>query len=163
MQDLVGNHLCKIDAKGRVMFPARWRKQLEEVLHQGLYLSKNIFENCITVYTYPEWKKITSELESLSPFSKHGTEFSRRLNENTADVELDSAGRILIPQFLMEWAKIDLKKNNELLFLGLGGRMELWVKEVREERRRKEQELDMETLAELARKEIRESKAEGRK
>ena len=49
MLNLLGEYTCKIDAKGRLMFPARLRKQLETVLHNGLVINRDIFEGCLVV------------------------------------------------------------------------------------------------------------------
>mgnify|MGYP000259177719 CR=1 FL=1 len=47
MLNLLGEHTCRIDAKGRLMFPARLRRQLEKVLHHGLVINRDIFEKCL--------------------------------------------------------------------------------------------------------------------
>ena len=50
MLNLLGEHPCRIDAKGRLMFPAKLRKQLDGVMHHGLVVNRDIFEGCLLLF-----------------------------------------------------------------------------------------------------------------
>ena len=66
MLNLLGEHPCRIDAKGRLMFPAKLRKQLDGVMHHGLVVNRDIFEGCLVLYPKPEWDKVNAEMARLS-------------------------------------------------------------------------------------------------
>ena len=78
MLNLLGEYTCKIDAKGRLMFPARLRKQLETVLHNGLVINRDIFEGCLVVYPQPEWDKVNREMSRLSRYNRKHQLFQRK-------------------------------------------------------------------------------------
>lgn len=121
-----------MDAKGRMMFPSRLRKQLEEVLHFGLMLNRDLFEKCLVLYPKPEWDRVNQEMSRLSRYDREHMEFRRRFINGATLLELDSAGRLLIPAALLNYAEIDLKKSNDLIVSGLGEVIEIWSKQSRE-------------------------------
>lgn len=67
MLNLLGDHQCKLDNKGRLLFPAKLRKQMEEVVHRGLIVNRNVHEPCLTIYTMPEWEKIQQDFALFQP------------------------------------------------------------------------------------------------
>ena len=70
MLNLLGEHICRIDAKGRLMFPAKLRRQLDKVLHHGLVINRDIFEGCLVLYPKPEWDKVNTEMTQLSRYNR---------------------------------------------------------------------------------------------
>ena len=100
MLNLLGEYNCKIDAKGRLMFPARLRKQLSSVLQHGLVINRDIFEGCLVIYPQPEWDKVNREMSSLSRYNKKHQLFQRKFMKGATHVELDGSGRINIPALL---------------------------------------------------------------
>jgi MraZ protein len=129
MLNLLGEHNCKIDAKGRLMFPARLRRQLEKVLHHGLVVNRDIFENCLVLYPKPEWDKVNSEMTQLSRYNRKHQLFQRKFMKGATLLELDSSGRLNVPTALLEYAGIDLTKGNEIIVSGLGEKVEIWTPE----------------------------------
>jgi MraZ protein len=128
MLNLLGEYTCKIDAKGRLMFPARLRKQLDTVLHHGLVVNRDIFEGCLVVYPQPEWDKVNREMSRLSRYNRKHQLFQRKFMKGATHVELDSSGRINLPALLLEHAGIQLTTDNEIIVSGLGEKIELWSK-----------------------------------
>ncbi|NNE56054.1 MAG: division/cell wall cluster transcriptional repressor MraZ [Flavobacteriales bacterium] len=126
MLNLLGEHKCKVDAKGRVMFPAKLRKQLEDVLHHGMVINRDIFEKCIVLYPQPEWDRVNAEMSRLSRYNKKHQVFQRKFMMGASKVELDGTGRLLIPSILMEFAGIDASEDNEIIVSGLGEKVEIW-------------------------------------
>jgi MraZ protein len=124
MLNLLGEYDCKLDAKGRFMFPSGLKKQLAEVMHEGFVVNRNVFENCLVIYPMSEWNKISGQLGKLNRFIKKNEQFVRRFNNGATVVELDGAGRMLVPKVLVDYA--DLKK--EVKVCGNGDRIELWSK-----------------------------------
>ncbi|MGY8917411.1 MAG: division/cell wall cluster transcriptional repressor MraZ [Flavobacteriales bacterium] len=116
-----------MDVKGRLMFPARLRKQLDKVLHHGLVVNRDIFEECLVLYPKPEWDKVNSEMTQLSRYNKKHQLFQRKFMKGATIVDLDASGRLNIPAALLEYAGIDLKKSNEIIVSGLGEKVEIWT------------------------------------
>ena len=132
MLKLLGEYPCKLDNKGRILFPSRLRKSLEEVLHLGLVINRDIYTKCLVIYPQPTWERISADLEKMNPHNRKHAEFVRFFLNGATELELDSVGRLNIPGHLLDYAQVDLKKNNELVLCGLGQKMELWNKGTRE-------------------------------
>lgn len=126
MLNLLGEYQCKVDAKGRMMFPAGLRKALEKVLHHGLVINRDIFERCIVLYPQPEWDRVNKEMSKLSRYNRKHQQFQRRFMMGATQVELDGSGRLLLPAMLQEFAGIDLKQGNEVVVSAMGEKIEIW-------------------------------------
>jgi MraZ protein len=109
-----------------MMFPAKLRKQLEEVLHHGLVINRHIFDNCLVLYPQPEWEIVKAEMARLSRYSQKHQLFQRKFMGGASQVEPDGTGRLLLPAMLLEYAQIDPKENNEVIVSGLGDKIEIW-------------------------------------
>ena len=118
---------CKLDAKGRLALPSRVRSVLPEVNGNELVLRRG-FDPCLVLYTALEYKKINARLSSLSEFNDEHRRFQRSFFRGHMDVELDSAGRILIPRAMLAHASIE----KEALLIGVGNYVEIWNPEVLE-------------------------------
>ncbi|PCJ82650.1 MAG: division/cell wall cluster transcriptional repressor MraZ [Bacteroidetes bacterium] len=157
MLNLLGEHTCRIDAKGRLMFPARLRRQLDKVIHHGLVINRDIFEKCLVVYPKPEWDIVNSEMTQLSRYNKKHQLFQRKFMKGATLVELDSSGRLNIPTALLEYANIDLSKGNEIIVSGLGEKAEIWAVDAYEKQvlgENDDSDFDFGTLAEEVRRDI---------
>lgn len=117
---LIGEHLHTLDPKKRLSLPAKFRKELGKtvVITKGL-------DNCLFVYSGKEWKKFTEQLNGLSMGQSDTRAFSRYFLGKAAEVDIDSAGRILIPDHLKESAHLQTK----VIVTGIGSRVELWDEE----------------------------------
>ena len=127
MLNLLGEHSCKVDSKGRVMFPAKLRKQLEPVISSGLVLNRDIFEKCLILYPKPEWDIVNQEMSRLSRYDRKHQLFQRKFMKGATLVEFDTTGRLLIPAALLDYAMIT-EGGNELVISGVGEKMEIWSK-----------------------------------
>ena len=155
MLNLLGEHKCKIDAKGRLMFPARLRRQLENIIHHGLVINRDIFENCLVLYPKPEWDKVNGEMTQLSRYNRKHQVFQRKFMKGATLVDLDSSGRLNIPTALLDYAGIDLIKSNEIIVSGLGEKVEIWTVEAYQTQvLNDEDDFDFGNLAEDVRKDI---------
>ena len=133
---LYGRYEHSIDAKNRVFIPAKFK----DALGSNFKITYNKFLNqCILVYSETEWQVLQAKVKGLSNFQYQY--FKREICSNTVDVQLDSQGRIVIPQYLKE--KAGLSKN--VLFLGIGDHAEIWSPEILEA---KDNEVDLEELVE---------------
>ena len=155
MLNLLGEHKCKIDAKGRLMFPARLRRQLENIIHHGLVINRDIFENCLVLYPKPEWDKVNGEMTQLSRYNRKHQVFQRKFMKGATLVDLDSSGRLNVPTALLDYAGIDLSKSNEIIVSGLGEKVEIWTVEAYQTQvLNDEDDFDFGNLAEDVRKDI---------
>ncbi len=119
---LMGSYQHNIDAKGRLTVPVKLREQLGD----SFYLTKGI-DGCIFVYPEKEWEMFLEELCN-KPISQAAA-LQRHFIANSALVETDSMGRILIPKNLREYASLE----KDTMFLGVGKRGEIWSAQKLEE------------------------------
>ena len=135
---LYGQYEHTIDAKNRVFVPAKYKEALGETFK----LSYGGINKCILVYSEEEWSKFISKF--LGKSEGESGDLKRIIFSNTVDVQLDSQGRIVIPNFLKE--KIKLNKESvikNLAILGVDDHLEIWSVEGLEEKYRS---LDTESL-----------------
>lgn len=121
MPGLVGEYDCKLDAKGRFLFPAGLRKQLDPSANEVFMVNKG-FENCLTLYPMNEWDKVSAKISKLNLFKPKNRMFYRLFHQGAKQISLDNAGRVLIPTSLME--RIGLKK--EVMLTAYNDRIEIW-------------------------------------
>lgn len=127
MAHLIGSQECKLDTKGRLLFPASLRKQLSEAVNEGFVIKPSTYGPYIELYLKPEFDKKLDYLEvNLNMFIPENQEYVRMFMDGTHVVELDPAGRILIPKEIIENVKIG---TDLLIQPGLGGVIEIWDKQ----------------------------------
>ena len=106
MSKFLGEFDCKLDAKGRMMIPVGLKKQLPGAGDEGLVVNRG-FEKHLVIYTRKEWDKIVGDLEKLNAYEKKTREFIRYFTRGATELTLDSAGRVLLPKPLLEYAGIE--------------------------------------------------------
>jgi len=121
MSGLVGEYEVKLDAKGRFLFPAALRKQLDPSAMEVFMLNKG-FEDCLSLYPMNEWDKISSQLSKMNLFQPKNRMFYRLFHQGAKQVSLDNAGRVLVPVAHME--RVGLKK--EVMLIAYNDRVEIW-------------------------------------
>ena len=116
-----GEYYHTIDAKGRLILPARFREELGEsfVITRGL-------DGCLFVYTQSEWQALDEKLQKLPLINKGARELTRFFSAGFTQCEPDKQGRILVPAGLRNHAR--LKK--DVCMIGAGNRIEIWDKEI---------------------------------
>ncbi len=116
----MGEYNHTIDAKGRLIVPAKFRELLgdEFVVTRGL-------DGCLFVYPKEEWKAIEAKFREVSQFSKDARKFARFFFAGAAACEVDKQGRILLPSVLREFAGIQ----KEVVLAGVVSRIEIWSKD----------------------------------
>ncbi len=114
---LIGEYTHTIDDKNRLSLPSKFRKEMGKkvVLTPGL-------DKCIFVFSQTEWKKISEKLSQSSMLSADSRSFNRFLLGGAVETEVDSIGRILIPDFLKSRATLSSK----VAVVGVQTRVELW-------------------------------------
>jgi len=124
MTSLFGVYECNADAKGRVMLPVAFKKQLTKELKGGFVMKRSIFSKSLELYPMATWNEMVKEVNKLNKFVKKNVEFIRMFNYGVVSVELDSTGRLLIPKDLMTFAGI----NKNVTMAAAGDRVEVWDK-----------------------------------
>lgn len=107
MNAIVGTYECKADSKGRLMLPAPLKKQLASGLDAGFVLKRSVFQPCLELYPMAEWNVMMAKINKLNRFVKKNNDFIRRFTAGVKIVEIDAAGRLLIPKDLVVFAEID--------------------------------------------------------
>ncbi|MGV3459998.1 MAG: division/cell wall cluster transcriptional repressor MraZ [Flavobacterium sp.] len=107
MNAIVGTYECKADSKGRLMLPSPLKKQLASGLDAGFVLKRSVFQPCLELYPMAEWNIMMAKINKLNRFVKKNNDFIRRFTAGVKIVEIDAAGRLLIPKDLVVFAEID--------------------------------------------------------
>ncbi|MFA5317695.1 MAG: division/cell wall cluster transcriptional repressor MraZ [Dehalococcoidales bacterium] len=120
----LGEFEYKVDEKGRVPVPPKFRAELKT----GVVLAAGL-ESCITAYTIPEWKKISQGLTSAIPSRSKLRRLNRALFASAYNISLDGQGRIALPVSLRLRAGIE----EEVIIIGANNYFELWDRQHWEE------------------------------
>ena len=124
MHSFLGEYEVSIDAKGRFLLPAGLRKQLPEGAGDRFVLNRG-FENCLVLYTMDIWQVLSVKMNKLNDFNQKERAFKRLFLNGASIVELDGAGRMLLPKNLMEYASL----SKDMILAAQGNKVELWDKE----------------------------------
>lgn len=114
---LIGEYSHSIDSKKRISVPSKLRKEIGQkaILTRGL-------DSCLFLFPAKEWDVLAQKLGAL-PFGEHDTRaFVRLMLSGASEVEIDPLGRILLPDYLRDYASL----NREAIIAGLFNRLEIW-------------------------------------
>ena len=114
---LIGEYKHSIDAKGRVIMPAKFREDIGDVF----YVTRGS-DNCLKAYAEDEWKKFVEKVSALPDSDPNARSYKRNVLSSSIECELDKQGRILISETLRSHAK--LKK--EVTIIGVSAYIEIW-------------------------------------
>ncbi len=123
MTFFTSEYVCKLDAKGRLVLPARIKVQLPEPEGGGQELViRRGFEQCLIIYPMVEFKKVFSKISGLNEFNEEYRKLQRNFLSGVVTVELDGNGRFLIPRNMLTYAQID----KDAMLVGTGSKVEIW-------------------------------------
>lgn len=126
MTSFIGDYECRVDEKGRLLFPAALRKQNRSASPDRFVVKKDIYESCLVLFPMEEWERQTSLLRrNINPYNKEQSQFIREFYRGTAEIGLDPSGRLLIPKRLLEM--VDAQK--DVVLSGQDNKIEIWSKE----------------------------------
>ncbi|MCK0106190.1 division/cell wall cluster transcriptional repressor MraZ [Marinobacter sp. S0848L] len=128
MSNFLGSHAINMDAKGRLAIPTKLREELAQLCGGRIVLTASANtdeERCVLLYPEPEWEILRPKIEALPNIKKPVRRLQRLMLGNAAPMELDSAGRILVPPTLRSYAYLEKK----LMLIGQGNKWELWSEE----------------------------------
>ena len=128
MDSIIGTYECKVDAKGRLLLPAPFKKQLAASLQQGFVLKRSVFQPCLELYPMSEWNLMMQKINKLNRFVKKNNDFIRRFTAGVKVVEIDALGRLLVPKDLVVFASI----SKDVVFSSSVNIVEVWDKNLYE-------------------------------
>lgn len=127
MTTFIGDYTAKVDAKGRVVLPSAFKKQLDTAANERFVVKKDVFENCLVIFPMDEWERQVAIIRSkLNPYNREHNRFLRGFYKGTAELALDSNNRILIPKRLLDLIEVD----KDVVLAGQDGKIELWSQKV---------------------------------
>ncbi len=127
MTTFIGEYTVKVDDKGRLVFPSAFKSVMPSGEDLRFVIKKDIFTDCLEMYTFREWERQSEEVKSrLNFFNRKHALFWREYMRDRAIVEPDpKLGRISIPRKLLEAIGV----NKEVVFAGNDFKIEIWARE----------------------------------
>lgn len=119
-----GEHEHSIDRKGRLIIPSKFREVFKENYVERFFVTRGL-DTCLFVFAEDEWRKTESRFKSLSFTNSEARTFNRIFFSGACEVSCDKQGRILVPQYLKDFAKV----KKDVMVVGVSNRMEIWAKE----------------------------------
>lgn len=113
----IGEYSHTIDEKGRMNVPAKFRRDLTE----GVVVTRGL-DHCLFVYTRAAWDLMAEKLAALPLGQKKSRDFARLMLAGAWDAQLDSQGRIMMPEYLRTYARL----GKHVTVAGIGSRIEIW-------------------------------------
>jgi MraZ protein len=126
-----GVNALNLDAKGRMAMPTRYRPRLADGCGGQMVITVDNRERCLLLYPLPEWEVVERKLQKLPSFHPQARRLQRLLIGHATEVELDGAGRLLLPPPLREFAELEKRA----VLIGQGNKFELWSEELWTQRR----------------------------
>lgn len=123
MISFLGEYESTIDSKGRFLLPAAFKKQLPKD-DEGQFVINRGFEKCLTLYPLQSWKPIFANISKLNDFDPKVRSFRRIFLNGASPVDMDSAGRILLPKNLVEHANLQ----KDIVLVSALNKIEIWDK-----------------------------------
>ncbi|MDY0134575.1 MAG: division/cell wall cluster transcriptional repressor MraZ [Atribacterota bacterium] len=117
----LGHYYHTIDEKNRVVIPSSFRGEISG----KVYLTQGM-EKCIFLYPEEVWNRFYQKITTLSLTRKETREFSRFFLANATCLDIDGQGRIVLPDYLKNYAEI----NRQVVWVGVGERLEIWAEEI---------------------------------
>ena len=117
---LIGEYEHSLDAKGRLIMPAKLREDIGDkfIITKGL-------DGCLFGFSQKEWDNFEEKLKTLPLTNKNARDFVRFFLSGAIECEIDKQGRFLIASNLREYAELD----KEVMITGVGTRIEIWDRE----------------------------------
>lgn len=121
MTGFLGEYEATLDAKGRFLLPAGFKKQLPEGEGEKFVINRG-FEKCLTLYPMKTWEPLFAKIAGLNEFDPKQREFRRAFLNGATYVEPDTAGRILLPPSLKAYAEM----TKDIVLMATGDKIEIW-------------------------------------
>jgi MraZ protein len=123
MISFLGEYESTIDTKGRFLLPAAFKKQLPVDDATNFVINRG-FEKCLTLYPQQSWNPIFANISKLNDFDPKVRAFRRYFLNGASPVEMDSAGRLLLPKNLLSHASL----SKDIVLVSALNKIEIWDK-----------------------------------
>jgi MraZ protein len=124
MTGFLGEYEATLDTKSRFLLPAGFKKQLPEGESTRFVINRG-FEKCLSLYPMQSWEPLYARISTLNDFDPKVREFRRFFLNGATIVEPDSAGRLLLPPNLKEYAGLE----KDIVLAAAVDKIEIWSKE----------------------------------
>ncbi len=121
MTGFLGEFEATLDSKGRFLLPASLKKQLPEGENTRFVINRG-FEKCLTLYPHQSWDPLYAKIRGLNDFDPQVREFRRYFLNGATEVELDTAGRLLLPLPLKDYAGLE----KDIVLASAVDKIEIW-------------------------------------
>ncbi len=119
-----GEYLHSIDRKGRLILPAKYREVAKANFIEKFFVTRGL-DKCLFMFSEEEWRAQEQKFKTI-PFTKQQARtFNRIYFSGAVEVTVDEQGRILLPQYLKDFAEI----KREVVIVGVSNRIEIWAKD----------------------------------
>ncbi|MDP3732614.1 MAG: division/cell wall cluster transcriptional repressor MraZ [Candidatus Omnitrophota bacterium] len=119
-----GEYLHSIDRKGRIILPAKFRESAKAHFIEKFFVTRGLDE-CLFMFSEEEWRSQESKFKAISFTKQQARTFNRLYFSGAVEVSPDKQGRILLPQYLKDFAQI----KRDVMIVGVSNRIEIWAKD----------------------------------
>jgi MraZ protein len=112
-----------IDRKGRLILPAKFREVAKNQFVEKFFVTRGL-DKCLFMFAEEEWRSQENKFKTMSFTKQQSRTFNRLLFSGAVDVSADKQGRILLPQYLKDFAEI----KKDVMIVGVSNRIEIWSK-----------------------------------
>jgi len=129
MSRFKGDHYCKVDSKGRILFPAKLKKQMPPEADEVFVGKMSAFEKSLILYPANVWNKLEDDAsKNINDYIENHDRFRRDFYRDIVDLEFDSSGRILLPKRFLDILELIPGEGDDVVLAGQGNRVELMSK-----------------------------------
>ena len=119
-----GEYLHSMDRKGRLILPAKFREIAKSNFIEKFFVTRGL-DKCLFMFSEEEWRSQESKFKAISFTKQQARTFNRLYFSGAVEVLPDRQGRILLPQYLKDFAEI----KREVVIVGVSNRVEIWAKD----------------------------------
>ncbi|MFA5004765.1 MAG: division/cell wall cluster transcriptional repressor MraZ [Candidatus Omnitrophota bacterium] len=119
-----GEYEHSIDRKGRLILPAKFREAAKSQFIEKFFVTRGL-DKCLFMFPEEEWRSQENKFKSMSFTKQQSRTFNRMLFSGAIDVQADKQGRVLLPQYLKDFAAI----KRDVVIVGVSNRIEIWAKD----------------------------------
>jgi MraZ protein len=120
-----GEYAHSIDRKGRLILPSKFREVAKANFIEKFFVTRGL-DKCLFMFSEEEWKSQEQRFRAISFTKQQGRTFNRLYFSGAQEVIADKQGRILLPQFLKDFAQI----KRDVVIVGVSNRIEIWAKDL---------------------------------
>jgi len=119
-----GEFVHSIDRKGRLILPAKFREVAKNQFVEKFFVTRGL-DKCLFMFSEEEWRSQENKFKTMSFTKQQSRTFNRLLFSGAVEVSSDKQGRILVPQYLKDFAQI----KKDVMVVGVSNRIEIWAKD----------------------------------